>query len=450
LENKPVIKLNTVLHDKQNQIHENPARFKVSMLGGQFGKTELAVFDLIQAGLGKKNGTFWYVCPSYGMAESIVWVRLKLSIPPQYLLKRPREDDLTVFLISGSILVLKGADNYDSLRGVPLDGVIVDEGAFMQRDVWEDVLRPRLMAKKGFAHFYSTPKGLNWFTELHAEARRRMMAGDSDWASFHYTSWENPYLDRAELQRLKESMPDYKYQQEIMANPTENTGLRFPHFNFDNNVGKYNGTNTLTLYRGIDSGIAQNHPTTCIWAEVDLNDRMIYITDEYGKSGAIIKDCVEQINNITGNRIVECSVIDPSTAKRNNQTLVRDIDEFSRYGLRCVPGDNKARGYDIVNMWLKSGRLKIHPKCKELIYELSHVSWQDKLFDDYVDSLRYCIVRINDFMYGMNLNDIREQKSDKPELFNREMTIDQVKLMTEENKPKSMNWVEHEIYGLSA
>lgn len=449
----PIVRLNIVLHEKQNDIHKNPARFKVSMLGGQFGKTELAIFDAIQACLGKKNGVYWYVCPTYGMAERIVWNRLKAAIPPQYLLRRPREDDLSVQFVSGSELSLKGADNYNSLRGVPLDGIIVDEAAFMNRETWEEVLRPRLMVRKGFAHFYSTPNGINWFTELHDDARRRAMAGDTEWAAFHFTSWDNPYIDRKELERSKEMMPDYKYNQEIMAIATENTGLRFPHFKFDVNIGKYEGNKVLTLYRGMDSGINKGHPSTCIWVEVDFETKDIYVTDEYGKSDLIIKEFAQNINNITGSRNVEYSVIDPSTASRNKQTNVRDIDEYNRYGLRVMPADNNRRGYDVVNMYLKTGKLKIHPKCKNLIYELSHVNWDDKLGDDYSDSLRYILLRIHDKVYGMNMAEMRLNGEEKPQDIRNGLTVDLVKKLANDYKNSknigfndyNMNWVERDI-----
>jgi hypothetical protein len=425
------------------------------MLGGQFGKTELAIFDLIQSGLGKKNGVFWYICPTYGMAKDIVWGRLKLSLPPQYVLKKPREDDLTVFLISGSMLVLKGADHYDTLRGVPLDGVIMDEAAMLDRAVWEDVIQLRLAKKNGFCHFYSTPPecGTNWFTELHDDAKRREIAGDVEWSAFHFTSWDNPHLDRKQLERLKASMPEYKYNREIMALPTERGGMRFPEFDFNRNIGKYQGNNELSLYLGLDSGIAGSHPSTCVWLNVDLNERMVYVTDECYRSGAIIRDVVTEIKKRNGNKKIDMCVIDPSTTKRDKIVSMREIDEWNRNGLHCIPGDNRSRGYDIVNTFLKMGRLKIDPKCKDLIWEFSHLTWEDKLNDDGTDALRYALVRINDYMYGMDMSKLRELDNVPDGNFSKnEMTMDMAKWLSVQTKDNAdyrpndfkMNWIEKE------
>lgn len=121
------------------------------------------------------------------------------------------------------------------------------------------------------------------------------------------------------------------------------------------------------------------------------------------RSGLVIEESCGIINRMTGDKKVEWSVIDPSTAKRNSQTGRRDMDEFARYGVPCVPGDNRDRGYDITKMFFKKNMIKIHPKCKNLILQLKTVQWSDKEGEDMTDCLRYICVRIHDFMFGGRL-----------------------------------------------
>jgi len=124
------------------------------------------------------------------------------------------EGELYIELINGSMIWAKSGDNPDNLRGEGLDGVILDECAMLKPEVWNEVVRPALSDKQGWALFISTPKGKNWFYELFL---RGLDKGQSKWASFQYRTHENPIVTQDEIDEMKRSMPEIKYRQEVLA-----------------------------------------------------------------------------------------------------------------------------------------------------------------------------------------------------------------------------------------
>src|SRR5260370_20490121 len=139
-------------------------RFRVLVAGRRFGKTFLALVELCQAawGVGK---LVWYVAPTYKQAKRVAWKALKQMTRP-YWASRPNETDLRIELVSGGTICLRGADNYDSLRGDGLDFLILDEDASIAREAWTQGLRPAFAHRQGRALFIRTPRRLNHFHEL--------------------------------------------------------------------------------------------------------------------------------------------------------------------------------------------------------------------------------------------------------------------------------------------
>jgi hypothetical protein len=153
-------KLTLELSEAQSQVYQNPARFRVLVAGRRFGKTQLAFIELLRAAWQAPARSAWYVAPSYRQAKRIAWKRLKdlVSGCPG---AKASETELTVQLANNSTIALRGADNYDGLRGNGLDFVVLDEFASMKPEVWTDVLRPALADRKGRALFIGTPQGHN-------------------------------------------------------------------------------------------------------------------------------------------------------------------------------------------------------------------------------------------------------------------------------------------------
>src|SRR5579862_1832163 len=115
------------LKNPQWKVFNSPARFRVLVAGRRFGKTFLSMIELCRAAWGRGR-LAWYVAPSYKQAKRIAWKPLK-EITRPYWASTPNEPDLRIELITGGTIALRGADNYDSLRGNGLDLVVLDEYA---------------------------------------------------------------------------------------------------------------------------------------------------------------------------------------------------------------------------------------------------------------------------------------------------------------------------------
>ncbi len=416
-----------LLHKNQQLIHDSKALNIVVMSGKRFGKTDFALYKLIKAGF-ERQGKFWYICPTYGMAESIAWERLK-QLLPKHLITRSVENKLMFQLVNGSIIQLKGADNVDSLRGSQLSGVIFDEAAYINPYVWNQIVRGQLLgvngAPNGFALFISSPvnpletigkKISDWYERFYQEAKRKKLSGDSDWDSFHFTVYDNPLLTEKYINDIKADSTEDNFNVEYMAQPSAHSSQVFSEFEYSRHVNEQ-GLNSISLFvRGVDWGI--EHPTVCLFAQVDVKGHRVYIEDEYVQSGNLISESVDVIKKKTGNRVVDWTVCDPSMNKRNSQTPRTDKQEFDRLGVFVIPGDNSNRGYNVVKMFLKTGMLTINPKCRTLIKQLRDLQWSDKIGDDCTDTLRYMSVRLHDLVWNGIFDKVKATEEEKPFQFN--------------------------------
>lgn len=140
------------LHPKQHDVFSNRSRFKVVAAGRRWGKSKLSQISLLDNASEKPGSLNWYVAPTYRMAKQIMWDDMNRMIPDKWI-KRKNETFMRLDLINGSIIELKGADKEDSLRGVGLDYLVMDEMQDMRPGVWKTVLRPTLAVSGGGALF---------------------------------------------------------------------------------------------------------------------------------------------------------------------------------------------------------------------------------------------------------------------------------------------------------
>ena len=165
--------MDITLHPTQSEIFKSPARFKVIRCGRRFGKSYLSTVIIIAKALEKK-GDYWFIAPTYKQAKEIAW-RLLTELMPKEAISKRNETELSMELLNGSRIALKGADNPDALRGVGLNGCVMDEYAFMKPFVWEEIVRPMLFDTGGWAIFISTPYGYNHFTSYGSLRRERRL-----------------------------------------------------------------------------------------------------------------------------------------------------------------------------------------------------------------------------------------------------------------------------------
>lgn len=194
-------------------MHLSKARYKVIVIGRRGGKTEFALNELIDRAM-EKPGLYWFVSVSYRQAKSIAWVRLKQLLKNDPYWKYNEAELSAYHKLRCTTIELRGADNEDSLRGVGLQGLIVDESAMVKGNVWPEILRPMLADTEGWAIFISTPKGRNWFYELYTKA---ISGDDSTWAGWRHPTAVNAYIAEQEILDMKRDMSDRLFRQEVMA-----------------------------------------------------------------------------------------------------------------------------------------------------------------------------------------------------------------------------------------
>ena len=191
--------------------HKRTQRFGVVVAHRRAGKTVSSIVDLIDAALrcDKPNPRFAYLAPYYAQAKDVVWSYLK-----QYTAPIPgvqaNESELRVDLPNGGRIRLYGADNYDRLRGIYLDGVVLDEFADMDPRAWSEVIRPALADRQGWAVFIGTPKGRNAFWEVYERAR-----SSADWFHLRLKASETGIVPESELAAMRSEMSEDEFAREM-------------------------------------------------------------------------------------------------------------------------------------------------------------------------------------------------------------------------------------------
>jgi hypothetical protein len=196
------------LHDAQQEIYMSPVRFKVARCGRRFGKTEVAKRETVEALLDQQ--WIWWIAPTYGQAQK-TWRDLLRYTRPLGDFRKISLSERTIEFGDGFIQIRTGGKP-DNLRGDGLDLAVIDEFAFQPEKLWSEIVRPMLLTREGRAIFPSTPNGMN-----HMHAIEMNAADNPAWASFHFTSYDNPLLSRAEIDSMAADMTDRTFRQEVMA-----------------------------------------------------------------------------------------------------------------------------------------------------------------------------------------------------------------------------------------
>ena len=196
----------------QQKVWADNTRFKIVAAGRRTGKSRLAAWLLIVNALQAERGHVFYVAPTQGQARDIMWqTLLELGNP---VISGSHINNLQIKLVNGATISLKGADRPETMRGVSLKFLVLDEYADMKPDVFEQILRPALADQKGCAMFIGTPMGRNHFYDLYKYAE---LGDDETYKAWHFTSYDNPILDPNEIDTAKKSMSSYAFRQEFMA-----------------------------------------------------------------------------------------------------------------------------------------------------------------------------------------------------------------------------------------
>jgi len=193
-------------------------RFVVLVAHRRMGKTVLAVNHLVRMAsqCAYRDGSYAYIAPFRNQAKSIAW-RYFLNHTSSIEERQVSESELSITLPNGAKIRLFGADNPDALRGLYFDGIILDEVAQMRPCIWQEILRPTLADRNGWAVFIGTPRGINLFSEMYELAKREQNGGNNDWAALMYKITDTNVLPPDEVKKIRSELSDNAFRQEFMC-----------------------------------------------------------------------------------------------------------------------------------------------------------------------------------------------------------------------------------------
>ena len=237
------MELNFSLLKWQQEVFKDETRFKVVAAGRRCGKSRLSAVTLLIEGLNCPVGSaVMYIAPTLGMARTIMYdLLLDLGKP---VIKNAHVNNLEITLVNGRKIMLRGADNPDSLRGVSLTYVVLDECAFIKEDTWQKIIRAALSDKKGRALFISTPSGRNWFYDLFNLGKE---GDDEEWKSWHKTTADNETIDPKEIEAAKRTLSSFAFKQEYLSSFDTTGADVFKHEWIKRDVEPKNGSYVVAI-----------------------------------------------------------------------------------------------------------------------------------------------------------------------------------------------------------
>ena len=197
----------------QQEVFQDNTRFKIVAAGRRCGKSRLSAITLLIEGLNCPEGAaVMYIAPTIGQARAIIWDLIHDL--GRDVIKSSHINNLEITLINGRKIMVRGADNPDSLRGMSLTYVVLDETAFIKQDIWEKVIRASLSDRKGRALFISTPSGRNWFYDIY---KLGLDETDEEWRSWHFTTKDNETIDPKEIDAAERTLSSFAFKQEYLS-----------------------------------------------------------------------------------------------------------------------------------------------------------------------------------------------------------------------------------------
>lgn len=392
-------------HTNQKKLIESKKRFKHIRCGRRFGKTVYVLADMVKQALLKKGYKGFYVGPTYKQAKMIAWDILMKIIHgdqtmgfqglPKALIKKINESELYVILGNGSRIDIKGSDNADSLRGVGLDAVKLDEFPYHNdpKELLDKIIMPTLVDRKGTLDVIGTPNGFDHFYDLEAFARQH----PEDWDTFHFSTYDNPLMDQAEIERIKSSTPQDEFAQEYLAEYRKKVGLVYPEFNRLTHITDRNPTAVSERIVSVDFGYTNPAAILLILKDADSN---YFVVDEWYEAQKTTKEIAEQVKAWEPN-VTYCDPAEPDRIKeiKDQGIYIADVSK------------DVVAGIDRVRRLFLANRVWIHPRCTKLIWELETYSYPEKKGGMYnknepekpkkendhaVDALRYALYMNSD------------------------------------------------------
>lgn len=366
------------LHPKQMEVFQCKKRFRVVVAGRRWGKTALSrVLIIKRAQMPRQK--IWYVAPTYRMAKQIMWTDLLEAIPPKWI-RKINETTLSITLVNSTRIELKGADKADSLRGVGLNFLVLDEFQDMSQETWTKVLRPTLADKQGDAIFIGTPKAYNYLYEVYKNGTRGEIYEDdkgrkrqNHWMSWQFPTITSPFIPASELESAKRDMDEKSFKQEFEASFETMSGRVYYPFERSAHVGEEVQFNPkLPIWVGMDFNI---DPMSTVIFQPQL-DGTLWAVDEIVLFSSNTEEICEELEKRYWRYQKQMTIFpDPAGGQRQHARGETDMDILREKGFKKIRYRKKhpaiADRVNAVNRMLRSAdgtvKLKVSPKCKSLI-----------------------------------------------------------------------------------
>ena len=378
----------------QTEIYTDTTRFRTVVAGRRFGKSYLSGAELVNAAIGldkitgqpKSKQTVVYIAPTFQMCKGIMWAWLKEHAPKQFI-KKQNETELLMEFKNGSTIQLRSGDNYDSLRGLSLSFVVIDEVADIHPDAWSLVVRPALSDQEGDALFIGTPKQKNHFYDKWLEGKNPER---ETWASFQYTTLEGGNVSANEVNEARYDLSPREFRQEYEASFESMSNRVIDSFDIDKNVKRITDLGGELLI-GMDFNV---NPMTAVVGQRVGNTLQIF--KDYKLPNSNTKILMDKIAiDFAGREIVVFP--DPSGKSRKTSAIggQTDHDIIRSYGVKVVAprkAPHTADSINAVNVLMLNGagdrRCFIDPSCSALIKDLDSWTYDEKSLDSRPDKKR--------------------------------------------------------------
>jgi len=385
------------LSKAQATIAKDPHRFKVAICGRRFGKTYLAIREMCYRARNPMQN-IWYITSSYRAAKMIVWKPLKNKLLDLRWVAKINESELSIELKNGSTISLKGAENYDSLRGSSISYVVLDEVSEIPNAAWVEVIRPALADQKGGALFIGTPKGKgNWSYDLY-----NMKQEQPDvWNSFQFTTLDGGRVTQEEIEQARADMSERQFRQEFLATFESYEGRIAYAFDRDTNVAELESPNTDLLMVGCDFNV---NPLAATIGVRDGED--LYIIDEIVMHNSNTTELAEEIRNRYPRSKIVCFPDPAGSARKTSANGKTDhtILENAGFLVKAPRKHDPVRDrINALNARLcdanKERHLYISKNAKYTIESLEKYTYKegtqipdkDSGYDHIFDALTYCV-----------------------------------------------------------
>jgi len=355
-------------------VADDENRFKVVCAGRRWGKSWLSIREMCRYA-SQPNKKVYYVAPTFRQAKTIIWDDLISKLSAVRWIKKINTTELTVRLKNGSTIALRSADNYESLRGISIDYLVMDECSDIEVACWSEVLRPALADRKGHALFISTPKGYNWFYDLWAGAPTQ-----DNWQSFQFTTLEGGNVPEDEVESAKSELDPRTFEQEFLASFVNFSGVVYYAFERDRNVKDLPAQLDIrdVLHIGVDFNTQPMSAVVANWDGLTM-----HVFDEIEIRNSNTYELCEEISK----RYPKSRVIaypDASGANQKTSAMNTDHNILRQYNFTVKSARVNPPVIDRIAsvntaFYNKTGetRLTVGPKCKSLIRCLDKQTYKE-------------------------------------------------------------------------